>query len=612
MQMQTPKTQRARGWFDAFFGAGRVHDLPASQIVVASSATKLDGLFLRRLLMLLKPYWWNRQAWPSWLVLAVTLAAGTVTSIIGAAIVRLSGTALNALQDRAVSAYWQATLMILGLGALTWLVSNVMSTSLGNLLQAHWKLWLTQRLVGLYLNNRTYYDIALHQDIDNPDQRIQSEVTIVVQALTSFPSSIITPIITSILQIQIVMSVAPTMLWLALGYLVVQTVVTYVLLRPSVAFHWRSTVAAAEFRHNLVSVREHAETIAFYRGESSEQHVLNKRLERSVRADRATLYYGLFNGGIEHILTLIWQILPLLVVTPLYFAGKVKIGAIAESTAAAGMVVAQLSSLKNALPTLANAAPSVVRLSEFLERMDKRARWQVEHQIPRITYVVGQEIGLRNVTIETPDGARTIVNNLDIKLANHQPLLITGQTGVGKSSVLRAVAGLWTRGTGEIEVPPLSETMFLPQRPYMMLGTLRQQIQYPQLEGITFSEAELQAILEAVHLPDLLSRVDGADSVRDWRSMLSLGEQQRLAFARVLAARPRLVFLDESTSAVDIETEAALYALLADTVENYVSVGHRPTLVNYHSQHLHLRADGWRLDPINTAAAQHGLADLEA
>jgi putative ATP-binding cassette transporter len=218
---------------------------------------------------------------------------------------------------------------------------------------------------------------------------------------------------------------------------------------------------------------------------------------------------------------------------------------------------------------------------------------------PRITVTEGPSLVVRNVGLETPGGEQQLARELDFTLRPGENLIIVGQTGVGKSSLLRAMAGLWQRGTGTMTMPACEESMFLPQRPYMILSNLRSQLLYPRVrKGQDPSDKELRDILEQVFLPDLLAKHGGLDAVRDWAKVLSLGEQQRIAFARVLISGAKYVFLDEATSAMDVATEAAMYAQLRRVGATYVSVGHRETLLHFHDRALCLYPGGnYRLMP---------------
>lgn len=216
-----------------------------------------------------------------------------------------------------------------------------------------------------------------------------------------------------------------------------------------------------------------------------------------------------------------------------------------------------------------------------------------------ITTRIGATVALENVTLSPPNSSRILVRDLSLAVAPGNHLLIMGPSGSGKSSLLRAIAGLWDSGQGTIERPELADLLFLPQRPYMILGTLREQLIYPSAQSIADDDFLLET-LNKVNLPDLAERFGGLDSLENWSSVLSLGEQQRIALARVFINQPRYAILDEATSALDVNNEAELYHALTDLGTTFISVGHRPTLRNFHRQCLEVQAEGrWQISPIN-------------
>jgi putative ATP-binding cassette transporter len=285
-------------------------------------------------------------------------------------------------------------------------------------------------------------------------------------------------------------------------------------------------------------------------------------------------------------------LIPSLVIAPLYFSGKIEFGVITRADMAFAQILAALSIVVAQFRTFSEFMAQVDRLGELDEGLD-------EPEEPAATAVgvieVQSGVSFEHVTLQTPQGDRALVEQLDVDVTAGGSLLIMGPSGCGKSSLLRLVAGLWKNGTGSLRRPPLHEVAFLPQRPYMVLGTLREQLAYPHDAG-RYTVAELEDALIRCGLPKLLSRVGGLDADLQWEDVLSLGEQQRLAFARLSLELPRFVILDEATSALDVENEQRLYGLLAASGVTYISVGHRPSLRAFHQRVLQLDGiGGWTL-----------------
>lgn len=316
-----------------------------------------------------------------------------------------------------------------------------------------------------------------------------------------------------------------------------------------------------------------------------------------------------------------------MLMAPSYFAGDIRFGTITQVSFAFNRIEAALSYVVNHLASLSSLAAETERLDALLSALSAAAQGgggggagSVRHVEVGDASRGGGGVALDELTLLTPRGEQVLCRGLSLALYPGQSLLIVGPSGAGKSSLVRAIAGLWSTGSGAIATPPRSSLFFLPQKPYMPLGTLRQQLTFPDhlprlaaaglkaggdVESSGGEEAELRRLLQVVCLPNLLQRVGGLDAECDWAHVLSLGEQQRVAFLRLLRRRPAVAFLDESTSGVDAATEAELYAALAAACPCYVSIGHRRELVAFHTHVLRATGDGrWEL----VKAAEHAAA----
>ncbi|WDD90362.1 ATP-binding cassette domain-containing protein (plasmid) [Burkholderia sp. FERM BP-3421] len=551
----------------------------------------INSRFFRRFWGLASPYWTRPHAWPSWLVLGACIAFSLVETALNVKLSFLTGQMADALVSRHELSYWNLFTLITLIG----LVANggVVSLFFGFLnswLTLHWRTWLTHDLMRCYLTGRAYFQIDQDGDVDNVDQRIQQESQPFCEMAATLPRTLLHVATGLSVQGWILKSITPALFYGVLVYGIATAVITWWMYRPFIRLNFDSTVAEADLRFGILHVRNYAETIALYRGEQAESVSVDNRLKRVVGIVLATLRYQLAMDVAQTGLGLVWTLLPVLVLVPLYFTGKITFGTIAQGTASAGLLLEAIQQLTEFVPTFATAAPHVVRLAQIVEKAEA-VKKECGSQGDTITFRHGPTIRIEHLMLQTPGRERVLLRDVNLTLSPGEHLLIMGQTGVGKSSLLRAMAGLWRVGSGTITMPDADEVLFLPQRPYMLLGSLREQILYPATER-AFTDSELQAFLVQASLPDLASRHGGFDSVIDWSRVLSLGEQQRIGFARALAARARYVCLDEATSAMDVATEARLYRALAASGSTCVSVGHRPSLFAYHTHVLELLTDG--------------------
>lgn len=483
-----------------------------------------------------------------------------------------------------------------------------------------WRQWMTQHLLKRYFANRAYYHLRGSEIIDNPDQRISEDVKNFTTTTLSFLLIMLNSCVTLLAFTGVLWSISSMLVFVLVTYAVVGTICSILIGRRLVGIHYRQYEKEGNFRYGMVRVRDNAESIAFYRGEKREHRDLIYKFADVV--NNTTRLIG-WNRNLSFFTTsynYLALIVPILVVTPLYFAGKIQIGTVLQASGAFAAVLAATSLIITQFERLSSFAAGVSRLDALwtglAERDPEEERDEASGGAPGLTHPdaepepapepslidvheKGHRLRIDGLDVQTPDGAKTLLRSLDLTLKPGTSVLLMGPSGTGKSSLLRTIAGLWNTGGGSITRPPLARMMFLPQRPYMVQGSLRDQLLYPG-QNEELSDDKIVRILNAVNLPEIATRVDGDfDRLVDWTNILSLGEQQRLSFARLILRKPAIAFLDEATSALDEPNEADLYRLLRKTKVTFVSVGHRSTLKDYHDQLLSLKKDAtWLLETL--------------
>jgi putative ATP-binding cassette transporter len=458
-----------------------------------------------------------------------------------------------------------------------------------------WRRWLTNDYLRSYFRNRAFYRLGFEEHIDNPDQRIAEDVSNFTQKSIKFLVEIVGAVLQLVMFSQVLWSISRALVGLLVFYALAGTWLSFgVFGKPLIRLNFLQLRKEADFRFGLIRARENAEAIAFYHGEAAEQEQVWARFRRLFENYRSLLRRTLGLNLFQYAYTFFTYILPSLIVAPRVLSGELEVGRVVQAAGAFASMLGALTIFIDNFDLLSSFAAGIDRLHAF-----SRALTLVEqpHQPAhaQIRIVAADVLGLDHVTLSTPDYQRTLITDLSLRVEPGAGLMVVGESGCGKSSLLRAMAGLWQSGDGSLQRPALEGLLFLPQRPYMILGSLRQQLLYPGVERPS-TDAELAAALEQVNLPHLVQRCGGFDADLDFGKLLSVGEQQRLAIARVLLSKPRYVFLDEATSALDRENEAALYELLSKTQATLISVAHRPELERYHAQVLELRGDGsWQL-----------------
>jgi putative ATP-binding cassette transporter len=477
-----------------------------------------------------------------------------------------------------------------------------------------WRAWLTDRLTGDWLDGKAYYRSRFIDDtIDNPDQRIQTDIDIFTAGVGPSPN---TPnqtagntlvfgavsAVTSIFSFVPILwglsgtltlfgvNIPRAMFWIGLGYVVLASIIAFWIGRPIIWFSFDNEKFNAAFRYALVRLRDAAEAVAFYRGEIAERAGLRGRFASVVGnykryINRMVGFYG-WNLSLSQIIVP----LPYLLQFPRFFAGQIKLGDMSQTASAFNNIQTGLSFFRNAYDQFAGYRAAIIRLDGLVvANQEGRA-------LPQLTTTPCKDgtVELDDVEVRTPDG-KQLIKPLDMRLEVGDTLVVTGPSGSGKTTLLRSLAELWPFTSGTLTRPcGPNETMFLSQLPYVPLGDLRAVVTYPGEER-TIGDEALRDMLEKVALPHLVVRLD---EVLDWAKVLSPGEQQRIAFARILLTKPKAVFLDEATSALDEGLEFMLYQLvraeLPDTI--LVSVSHRTTVEQHHTHELELLGDGeWRL-----------------
>jgi putative ATP-binding cassette transporter len=461
-----------------------------------------------------------------------------------------------------------------------------------------WRDWLTRRFLDRYLRDRAYRRLADRVDLDNPDQRISEDVkTFSVSTL-----SLLVLAFDAVLAIAtfsgVLCSITPWLLVAAFGYAVVGTAGMFSVGRRLAHLNNEQFRREANFRYLLVRVREHAGAVAQMAGERDEKSGLKHRLQELVanlgKIISLNRNLGFFSNGYNYLA----QVIPVLMVAPMYVRGQVQFGVVAQSVMAFTFTVNGFSLIVTQFQQLSSYAAVVTRLGTLWEATEADEGPAVMHSaLVAEAEPGGRRVAYQGVTLETPKDGRILVHDLSLELPVGRRLLVTGPNGAGKTALFLATAGLWERGHGHIVRPDAPDTMFLPQQPYAIESTLRDHLLYG-LDHRAVDDERVKEVARFVGLEDVLSRVGGLDAQCDWSNALSEGELQTCAFARLILAKPRFAFLDHSLATLDASREERLYAALARTEITYVSIGDHPWLNKFHELRLELHGQGaWEVTP---------------
>lgn len=554
---------------------------------------------LKRFWSIAQLYWFSEEKGKArGLLFIISLMLITYTAL-SVLLNQQRGGLITALSQLNEEEFWQKLLIYFGV-LVAYIPLFAGANYLSGFLGLLWRKWLTGRFLDNYFRDRAYYKLTSYGQIDNPDQRISQDL----RSFTQESLDLLLVTISSILQvigfgIELWTISFPLVIFLII-YAIVGTLVTIgVFGKVLVRLNFEQLKREANFRFGLVRVRENAESIAFYQGENQEENQVKIRFNDVFENfKRLILWQKLGLGAFTNSYEFITFAIPFLILAPSVFAGDLQVGKVTEAQGAFFRIFMALNLIVNRFESLTEFSAGINRVHEFADYInltDGKQKESTESANPTIDTINDEQIAVKDLTLQTPNYQRTLVENLNVEVPQGNGLLIMGASGCGKSSLLRAIAGLWESGTGKIIRPDLSEILFLPQRPYMILGSLREELIYPKTET-ELTNDQLANILDQVNLPHLIERFGSLDAEKNWGDVLSLGEQQRVAFARILINQPRYVVLDEATSALDVNNEASLYENLQSSSVTYISVGHRPTLQNYHQRVLELAEDkSWQI-----------------
>ena len=557
-----------------------------------------------RIIRITKPLFTSEVRWRAiaWLLTLLILVLGIVgLNVINGYVNRDFMTAITERNMKASRYEAFLYLMVFAASTAVAVFAKFCEERLGIL----WRGWLTGHLIEKYLKNRAYHRLMGRVDIDNPDQRMTEDVKTFTTITLSFLLMLLNATITAVAFSQVLWLISPDLLGVAVVYAVAGTLLTIFVGRKLVELNNLQLKKEANFRYELIHVREYADSIALLRGERKQQARLFRRLNDLVNNFRAIVSVnrnlGFFTIGYNYLI----QVIPIFIVAPRYIRAEIEFGVITQAALAFTQILGAFSLIVTQFAQISSFAAVVNRLGAIWDALEEAPaphalRIEIVHDETRLAF--------EGLTLRSPKGDKVLIEDLNVEVPLGRRLLILGQDGVAKNSLGRATAGIWDSGEGRIIRPSPENILFVPQRPYTALGTLRDQFTDVDTNGRDADE-RLVSVLTQLAFGPILDRVGGLDVERDWANLLTVGEQQLLGMARLLIAQPKFAFIDRATNALSTSRARHVYELLSRTSITYISVSDQASLRDFHDNVMELLDEGkWTVGPASEPVAARVVA----